>query len=189
MKRHRWRGILVLLISLLLVGAVRALIPDEPPVEYAVQADGSEQVRIHGVDVQLVDLQVASSVISGEEFSEARFDASAGAVLVLGRFTMTAHGGPFEPRAELRTPDGYSYEALGLYGFQPVLEVAVGTTVTTTLFFEVPADKVSGVIGVHGARPDGLQGVFPVVTFDLADGLGTTAGPVQVPPNDVKPAP
>lgn len=164
--RGRGAGWVALAVSLLVVGVVRSAIPPYLPDEYEVTArEGTASMA--EATVELLSVETASAIRAADEWSEAEFVASEGATLVLARVRIQAHGGPFVVRSQLRTDDGYSYDALPLRGFpQPGL-VHVGVALTTTLVYEVPKEKVSGVVAVHGSRSDGLQPVAPYVAFPL----------------------
>ncbi len=187
MMPRRWAGILSLVACLLVVGGVRAVIPEDLPSEHQVRPDGQGIARTDEVTIQQVSLQTASSLRSAREFSDAQFIASPGTVLLVGRFTFVAHGTMFTVRTQIRTADGYTFDALPLNGFpQPPL-VHVGMAVTTSLIYEVPEDKLDGVIGIHGARPDGLQPVSALVVYPLPGDLDMQPGEVLVPEDVMEP--
>ncbi len=187
MSRGRWAAILPLVASLLVVGGIRSAIPANLPSEYEIHADGQGIARTEEVTVQQISLETASSLRSAREFSDVEFTASPGTVLLVGRFTFVAHGNVFTVRSQIRTADGFTFDALPLNGFpQPPL-VHVGLAVTTSLIFEVPADKLDGVIGIHGVRPDGLQPVSGLVAYPLPADLDLHPGELMVPEDVVEP--
>lgn len=183
----KWRGWLILLGCLVVVGLIRAVVPTDIPFEYNVRPDDQGRVRMDEVSVQLLKVQTASAVRSAVEFSEASYAATPGAVLVVAQFHIEAHGGQFAARSQLRTADGFTYGALDLYGFPSPQPVHVGLGVSTTYIFEVPEDKVSGVIGIHGTRPDGLQPIAPLIVYGLPDDLDPNPGEVSVAEAVVEP--
>lgn len=186
-NRTRWAGIRALVLSLLVVGAVRAAIPENLPTEYRVHPDAVGVTRTDEATIEQVSLETASSLRSAREFSEEEFTAAPGAVLVIARFRFVAHGNLYSVRTQIRTADGYTFEALPLNGFtQPPL-VHVGMSVTTSLIYEVPRDKLDGVIGIHGVRPDGLQAVSQLVAYPLPDDLDLDPGQVTVPEDVLEP--
>lgn len=187
MKGLTWWGAVALIVSLILVGAIRSAIPEQLPNEYAVPAGEDNTVRTDEMDLQLVSIDAASAITSAREGSDARFEASPGTVIVLARLAVTPHGGPFTPRAQIRSADGFTYDSLPLDGFASLFSVDVGTMATATFIFEVPEEKLGGVIGVHGARADGLQPVWPVATFTLPRDLALDPMPAEVPDNVVEP--
>ncbi len=187
MNRARWAGIVSLVACLLVVGGVRAAIPDDLPSEYHVRPDGQGIARTDEVTIQQVRLEAASSLRSAREFSDAQFTASPGTVLLVGRFTFIAHGNVFTVRSQIRTTDGYTFDALPLNGFPQAPLVHVGMAVTTSLIYEVPEDKLDGVIGIHGVRPDGLQPVSALVAYPLPDDLDMQPGELMVPEDVMEP--
>lgn len=182
-----WKGWLTLLACLLLVGLIRAAVPTDLPAEYNVRPDDQGIVRIEEVSVQLVDVHTASAIRSVSEFSEKTFTAAPGTVLVVSRFRLAAHGGPFSARSQIRTADGFTYSALSLSGFPSPAVVHVGFPLTTTYIFEIPVDKLSGVIGIHGTRLDGLQPIAPLISYRLPEDLNRSPGEVVVPDDVVEP--
>ena len=186
MRASRATGVFALFVCLILVGVIRSAIPDRPVGEYWVHPDENGIARTDDVTVELVSLSVASSIRPAGEFSDARFEASPGAVLVLGRFTLTAHGDVFRAQTQLRTPDGYAYDAVLVQDF-PFASFDVGFRVTTTFLYEVPVDKLAGVIGIHNRPKDGLQPVTPVIVYALGDDLVPDPGEVLVPATQTEP--
>lgn len=184
MRRFGW---LSLIACLVVVGLIRANIPDELPGEYDVAPDTQGVARIDEATVEVVDIQTASAIRSAEEYSEVLFTASPGTLLVLGRFRIVAHGGVFSARSEIRTADGFRYDALNVIGFPEPGAVHVGLSLTTTYVFEIPADKVDGVVGIHGSLPAGVQPVIPVIAFALPDDLDESPGEVIVPEDLLEP--
>lgn len=187
-SRHtpRIAGLVALLVCVLLVGVIRSAIPDGPPEEDRVLPDEHGVVRTNEVTVELISVMTASSVRPVGEFGDALFVASPGTVLVLGRFSLTAHGAPYFVSTQLRTSDGYSYAALSLPDF-PQPGIHVGFSVTTTFIYEVPLDKLEGVIGIHGPRDDGLQPVHPLIAYALPEDLSRQPGEVQIPQAETEP--
>lgn len=187
MNRRRWAGIVALAACLLVVGAVRAAVPENLPWEYDVRPDGQGVARTDQATIEQVSLEAASSIRFAREYSDAEFTASPGAVLIVARFRFVAHGNLFMVRTQVRTADGFTFDALPLNGFpQPPL-VHVGMSVTTSLIYEVPKDKLDGVIGIHGLRPDGLQPVAALVVYPLTDDLERDPGEVMVPEDVMEP--
>lgn len=187
MSRVAWRGVAALVVSLVLVGGIRSAIPEFLPTEYQVRANSDGVVQTDAATVELKDLSSALGVVSSNEFAEDDFTAAPGTVLVLARFTLVAHRETFSTQTQIRTADGFTYEALPILGFPQPGSVYVGQSLTTTFVYEVPVDKVSGVIGIHGARGDGLQPVSPLMVFDLPAQLDTPSPEAVVPANLVEP--
>ncbi|MGV8847324.1 hypothetical protein [Tessaracoccus sp.] len=187
MSSARWAAMLPLVVSLLVVGGIRSAIPATLPSEYEVHADAQGVARTKEVTVQQISLETASSLRSAREFSDSEFTASPGTVLLVGRFTFVAHGNMFTVRSQIRTADGFTFEALPLNGFPQAPLVHVGMAVTTSLIYEVPEDKLDGVIGIHGVRPDGLQSVAALVAYPVPADLDMHPGEVTVPEDVVEP--
>lgn len=178
----RGRGLVAILVSLLAVGVLRSALPDGIPTEFEVRPDEAGIARAEEVTIQFLGIETATSVRPDGGFGDARLDAAPGTLLVLCRVAMTAHGGPFVVSTQVRTTDGYSYEAVYGSGVDRTSIADVGTTVTTTYVYVLPLDKVSGSIAIHGLRPDGLQPVYPTFVQELPSGLDLEPGEVVLPP-------
>lgn len=189
MRRMPWVGVAALIVSLALVGVIRAATPENLPTEFEIHPDRDGVVRSDEVTVELVDLRTASAITSANEYVEEDFIASPDAVLVLARFKLVAHGDSYLPRSQLRTADGYSYEKLTIMGFPMAAGVEVGQSITTTFIYEIPVEKLSGVIGIHGLRPSGLQPVSPLIVFELPEALDPDPGVAVVPEDVLEPVP
>lgn len=187
MTGTRRRGLAALAACLLAVGLIRAAIPAYLPDEYTVPARADGVAHGREATVELLDLSTASAIRTADEWSEEEFRATDGAILLLARVRITAHQGPFLVRAQLRTEDGYSYDALLLSGFPQPGVVHVGMTLTNTLIFEVPEDRLTGRLAVHGSRSDGLQPVAAVLTFPLSGDLDPNPGEVVVAADVMEP--
>ena len=187
MSRGAWGGVAALVVSLVLVGGIRSAIPDLLPTEYLVRADSGGVVKSDAATVELSELSSATTVLSANEYEEDKFTAAPDAVLVLARCTLVAHGDTFTTRTQIRTSDGFTYEALMIPGFPQPGPVYVGQSLTTTFVYEIPLDKLSGVIGIHGFRGDGLQPVSPLMVFDLPSDLVNPAVEAVVPVNVLEP--
>ncbi|MEO7587795.1 MAG: hypothetical protein ABIS84_07165 [Arachnia sp.] len=185
MSGGRGSGLVAILVSLLAVGVLRSALPEGIPTEFEVRPDEAGTARAEEVTVQFLGIETATSVRPDGGLSDARFDAAPGTVLVLCRVAMTAHGGPFVVSTQVRTADGYSYEAVYGSGVDRTAIADVGTTVTTTYVYMLPLDKVSGRIALHGFRPDGLQPVHPTVVQELPSGLDLEPGEVVLPPVEI----
>lgn len=183
MSRVAWGSVAALVVSLVLVGGIRSAIPELLPTEYPVRADSSGVVRSDAATVELTELSSATTVLSANEYQEDKFTAAPGAILVLARCTLIAHGDTFTTRTQIRTADGFTYDALMIPGFPQPGPVYVGQSLTTTFVYEVPVDKLAGVIGIHGFRGDGLQPVSSLIVFDLPADLGSPAAEAVVPVN------
>ena len=181
MNSMRRRGVLAMGVTLLSVGLIRSAIPEKLPREREVRPDDAGVARTKDVTIEIVGLDTASSIRLAGGFSDVEFTASPGAILLLGRFALTAHGGRFSVQTQLRTADGFSYESLSVIGFPRVGVADVGTTMTSTYIYEVPKDKVTGDIAIHGSRPDGLQPIHSVALYKVPDNLDLEPGEASIP--------
>lgn len=173
-------ALLVLIACLVVVGLIRASIPDALPTEYTVVPGDDGIARIDAATVELIDVQTARSVRLDDEFNEQEFTASPGTVLVVGRFRLVAHGRMFLARSEIRSSDGFIYDALSVNSFPRPGAVHVGLSLTTSYIFEVPVEHLGGGIGIHGSAPVGLQPVMPLMVFPLPDDLNDNPGEILV---------
>lgn len=187
MNRSSWLGVAALIVCLVLVGWIRSATPENLPSEFQIRPDRDGVIRADEATVELLELQTASVIRSANEYVEDEFTASPGSVVVLVRVKLVAHGDSFLTRSQIRTSDGYSYEALGITGFPQPDSVHVGLSKTTSFIYEIPVDKLAGVIAIHGLRPSGLQPVSPLMVFELPTDLDREPGEATVPEDVVEP--
>lgn len=180
MRRAGWAGIMTLVACLVVVGLIRAAVPEELPDEYEVRADDAGVARTDEATVEMSGIETASSIRMNREFSDDRFEATDGTILVLGRFKVTAHRRTFMMSTQIRTADGSIYEELPVHGFPQPGPAHVGVAVTTTFIYEIPRNQMDAVVGIHGFRQDGLQPVAPVMIFPLPATLEEHPGEVMV---------
>lgn len=179
-------AVLTVIVSLLLVGFIRSSTPPYTPSEYEILPDENGVASLETATVEVLGFEVAQDLRVDREYESLQLSTEHAFVLM--RYRVTPHRETFFARVKLHTADGYTYDFVDVLGF-PGLDIAyVGQVTTSTYVFEVPSDKVEGSwIGMHGAREDGLQPVWPLLRLDVVD-PETHDGELLLPADVVEPA-
>ena len=180
---RRGSGVVAVLASLLVVGVVRASIPQYLPTESHVTADADGVVGLAVGDVEVLEVRAVRKLQS-DGFTPR--DIATDEVFVVVRVLITPHGGTLRVVSDLQTADGRTYEAFDVQGFPSPGVAYVGQRVTQTHIFEMPEERLGGAhLMIRGAVSDGVQGIQPVAWFpldvDVESGILTTEEDVVEP--------
>lgn len=158
-------GVATVLVSLLVVGVVRAAIPPYAPDESPVTADGKGVVALEVADIELLDVHAVRRLQSDRDPSR---HLETNDVFVVARVRLTPHGGTLGVLSKLHTADGRRYQTLNVTDFPYAGVAYVGQIVTETHIFEVPEDRLAGAqLTIRGVGEEGVQAIKPVAMFPL----------------------
>ena len=181
--RRRSGGWVAVLVSLIIVGVVRAAVPLYLPQYSYVGPNSDGVVELEEATLEVLDAR-ATDRLQSDKVEGATLSTEE--VFVVVRVEVTPHGRTMDVTSELQTSDGRTYMALSVPSFPTDDDVFVGQRATQTHIFEVPSDSFAGShLSVRGAGADGVQGIQPSAWFPLE--VTTVPGTVKTVDNVVEP--